>query len=313
MEIKQLQYFVAAADQGSLNRAAQQLYTSQPNVSKVIAALEKELQTSLFKRGNRGICLTAEGEQVYGHAISMLKHANILSSMLHKFNGKRFSVSGYRSSLLTRLLTKIYQEHDDSDLKYEYREGTVEEITDDVARHVSEIGIVYLAHAQDCCFRHIMEHKKLAFHPLASCGICIYVGKHHPLFEQAEIRFAELKQLKFVEGTEDYYAMENNLEQVSVGSVELGHLNNVFSTNSDYMLNNLLLNTDICCMGINLVDRGYRKYDIRAIPVKGSEAYLNFGYVTLQDARLSPEAVRFLDMLKALLVNEKQEATRPSL
>ena len=33
MEIKQLEYFVAAVDHGSLNRAAEQLYTTQPNVS----------------------------------------------------------------------------------------------------------------------------------------------------------------------------------------------------------------------------------------------------------------------------------------
>ncbi|MGL5437404.1 MAG: LysR family transcriptional regulator [Lachnospiraceae bacterium] len=301
MEIKQLQYFVTAADQGSLNRAAQQLYTSQPNVSKVIAGLEKELQTSLFERGNRGIRLTAEGEQVYGHAINMLKHANILTSMLKKYNGKRFCVSGYRSSLLTRFLTEIYRQQSNPDLKYEYREGTVEDITDDVAGHVSEIGIVYLAHAHDCCFKHIMEHKKLEFHPLASIGISIYVGKNHPLYERKSIGFSELKGLKFVEETEDFYALEHNLEQVSVGMVHMGHLNNVFYTNSDYMINNLLLHTDVCCMGVDLVDREYHKYDIRALPVEGSEAYLNFGYVTQREARLSAEAVQFLDMLKKIV------------
>ena len=43
MEIKQLEYFVAAVDHGSLNRAAEQLYTTQPNVSRVIHCLEREL------------------------------------------------------------------------------------------------------------------------------------------------------------------------------------------------------------------------------------------------------------------------------
>lgn len=43
MEIKQLKYFVAVSEKGSLNKAAECLYTSQPNVSKVISGLEKEL------------------------------------------------------------------------------------------------------------------------------------------------------------------------------------------------------------------------------------------------------------------------------
>lgn len=302
MEIKQLRFFVTAADQGSLNRAAQQLYTSQPHVSKVIAALEKELRTALFERGNRGIRLTPEGEQVYGHAVNILKHANVLSSSFHNYSGKRFSVSGYRSSLLTRLLTEVYKQQDNPELRYEYREGTVEDITDDVAGHIAELGIVYMAHVQDCCFKHIIEHKKLEFHPLTTRGICVYVGRNHPLYDRESISFGELKTLKFTEETEDFYAMENNLEQISIGLVQLGNLNNSFYTNSDYMINNLLLYTDVCCLGVDLVDREYDKYDIKALPVDGSEGYLNFGYVTLRGAKLSGEAVQFLEKLKTFLI-----------
>ena len=50
MEIKQLEYFVAASECGSFNKAAQCLYTSQPNVSKVVSSLEKELGRELFER-----------------------------------------------------------------------------------------------------------------------------------------------------------------------------------------------------------------------------------------------------------------------
>lgn len=41
MEIKQLEYFAAAVEYGSLNRAAEKLYTTQPNVSRVLNSLEK--------------------------------------------------------------------------------------------------------------------------------------------------------------------------------------------------------------------------------------------------------------------------------
>lgn len=134
MEIKQLEYFVTAADQGSLNRAAEQLYTTQPNVSKVISALERELKTSLFERSNRGIRMTAQGELLYSHAISILKHSNMIRSMTGKECGRKFRISGYQSSLLTKLLAEFYHGGNlDPDLKYEYREGTVEQITDDVS------------------------------------------------------------------------------------------------------------------------------------------------------------------------------------
>ena len=301
MEIKQLQYFVTAADHGSLNQAARELYTTQPNVSKVIAALEKELGSALFERGSRGIRLTVQGELVYGHAMNILKHSNVIRSMLGKQHGRKFGVSGYQSSLLTRLMSRLYEECRDDRLKYEYREGTVEDITDEVAGYTSELGIVYVAKEQICCFKHIIEHKKLEFHPLAARGICVYVGKHHPFYEREEITFAEMKGLKFQESSDDFYAMEHHIDQVSVGMIQTENLNHVFWTNSDYMINNLLLYTDICCIGVDLVDAGYNKYEIKALKVRDSEDFLIYGYITLAQAELSAEAKRYLAMLKEIL------------
>lgn len=43
MELKQLEYFTIVCEKGSFSQAAECLYTSQPNVSKVISSLEKEL------------------------------------------------------------------------------------------------------------------------------------------------------------------------------------------------------------------------------------------------------------------------------
>ena len=73
MEIKQLEYFVAACEKGSFNKAAECLYTSQPNVSKVISGLEKELGRSLFERNSKGIKLTPFGETIEEYAQNILK------------------------------------------------------------------------------------------------------------------------------------------------------------------------------------------------------------------------------------------------
>ena len=175
MEIKQLEYFAAAVEYGSLNRAAEKLYTTQPNVSRVLNSLEKELHVTLLERSNKGIKMTPQGEELYGHAMSILKHSNVIRSMSERPNGRRFSVSGYRSGLLTKLMVQLYQGGREQ-IKYEYREGTVEEITDNVAARISEIGIVYFAEAQMPCFQHIMWHKKLEFYKLALRGICVWLS-----------------------------------------------------------------------------------------------------------------------------------------
>ena len=54
MELKQLEYFTIVCEKGSFSQAAECLYTSQPNVSKVISSLEKELGRKLVERAAEG-------------------------------------------------------------------------------------------------------------------------------------------------------------------------------------------------------------------------------------------------------------------
>lgn len=310
MEIKQLEYFVAAADYGSLNRAAEQLYTTQPNVSKVIGALERELNTSLFERNNRGIRMTPQGKLLYSHAVSILKHAHIIRGMNAQQCLDKFSVSGYQSSLLTGLFAELYNQREEgSARKYEYREGTVEEITDHVSSHISELGIVYVAKSQLTCFNHIISHKNLEFQPLADRGVCVYLGERHPLYGEQSVDFSQLAGLKFMEGTEDFFAMEHHIDHIRVGARQMDNLNNVFLTNSDYMINNLLMHTDICCLGIDLVPAEYQKYAIKALKVRNCEPFLTIGYVKLSNTPLSALGQCYIDQIRTA-VEEIQHRER---
>ena len=65
MDITKLRYFVTAAETGSFTETARILYTSQPNISKQISSLEKELGVKLFFRINHTLRLTKAGEYLY--------------------------------------------------------------------------------------------------------------------------------------------------------------------------------------------------------------------------------------------------------
>jgi len=62
MELRHLRYFVAAAEEMSISRAAVRLRVSQPPLSRQIRDLEEEIGTTLFDRGNKRLHLTAAGE-----------------------------------------------------------------------------------------------------------------------------------------------------------------------------------------------------------------------------------------------------------
>jgi len=72
MDIRQLRYFVAAAETGSLSRAARRSHVTQPTLSQQIARLEAQLGSSLFDRLGRGVALTAAGRALLPRAKRIL-------------------------------------------------------------------------------------------------------------------------------------------------------------------------------------------------------------------------------------------------
>jgi len=64
MEIHQLRTFVAVAREGSITRASERLYLSQPAVSAHIKAIEETLGLTLFERTARGMILTVDGQRL---------------------------------------------------------------------------------------------------------------------------------------------------------------------------------------------------------------------------------------------------------
>ena len=68
MELRQLRYFVAVAEEGSFTVAARRLHVAQPGVSAQVRKLEEELGSSLFDRSDRAVRLTAAGAAVLAEA-----------------------------------------------------------------------------------------------------------------------------------------------------------------------------------------------------------------------------------------------------
>src|SRR5712692_7737144 len=75
LDLRQLRYFVAIVDAGSVSRAALVLHIAQPAMSQQLAHLEREIGTKLLRRSVRGVAPTDAGKAVYRHAQTLLKLA----------------------------------------------------------------------------------------------------------------------------------------------------------------------------------------------------------------------------------------------
>lgn len=71
----QLETFIAVADAGSFNKAAEQLYVTPTAVIKQINHLEERLDLKLFNRSSRGLTLTKSGESLYNDAKYLIQYS----------------------------------------------------------------------------------------------------------------------------------------------------------------------------------------------------------------------------------------------
>ncbi|NKJ03218.1 DNA-binding transcriptional LysR family regulator [Rhizobium sp. SG741] len=99
--MRQLQYFVAVAEQGSITRAAQNLSISQSSVTEALKELEGDLGVELFDRHPRGLSITHNGHQFLRHATKILA---TVSDARTSFSGQQNAAGGTLNIGVTSLV-----------------------------------------------------------------------------------------------------------------------------------------------------------------------------------------------------------------
>ena len=117
MDLKQLLYYVAIVEEGTMSAAAKKLYVGQPLLSYQLKALEDEFGVQLIERGPRRIRLTDAGAAFYQRARHMLGLSELTEQTMADFQrgltgtlslGTQYSSA---SLLLTPALIAFYNAH----------------------------------------------------------------------------------------------------------------------------------------------------------------------------------------------------------
>ena len=308
MTLQQLNYVITISEIGSINRAAEKLYVSQPSLTSAVKELEKELGIVLFNRTGRGVTLTADGvdflpyaRQVYGQYLSLMEKYGKGGQ-----RKPRFGVSCQHYSFAVKAFVDMVKAYDVANYEFAIRETRTLNVIHDVSDMRSEIGILYLSDFNRKAILKLLKANNLAFQHLINCNAYVYLWKGHPLANRSSISFDDLAPypcLSFEQGDESsFYFAE---EILSTNEYPRSIKTSDRATNLNLMTG---LNGYTLCSGIICEELNGSEYI--AVPYEADQnnpnSVMEIGYIVKNNAILSAMGSRFIEEIKQYLkANEK--------
>jgi LysR family hydrogen peroxide-inducible transcriptional activator len=192
VEIHQLRYFIAVADEGSFSRAAAKVHVAQPSLSQQIRKLEVEVGQPLFDRLPRSVVLTEAGRCLIDYARQILTSIGDARRCADELKGKitgRLAVGAIPTIapyVLPELIGKFQKHYPEVTLEI------VEEVTDGITKRV-ETGELDVALVSTWQQSPTLRSESLGNEPLLAL-----VPKRHPLAKKTRVTLDDLKPQRFL-------------------------------------------------------------------------------------------------------------------
>lgn len=166
MDIKQLTYFLAIAEEGNISAAAKKLHISQPPLSLQLKLLEEELGVVLLERGPRKSTLTDAGRLLYKHARYILQLVENAEREIQDFgNGiqgtlRLGTISSSGTILLGERMRLFHQAA--PNIRFEIHEGNTFQLLDMLHANIIEMAVVRTPFLADEIVCHDLEEEPMA-------------------------------------------------------------------------------------------------------------------------------------------------------
>lgn len=309
MTIQQLYYAITIADCGSMNKASEKLFISQPTLTGSVKDLEKEIGISIFLRTHKGVIPTAEGEDFLSRARQIYSQMQLLSDRYADKSTlrRRFGVSTQHYSFAVKAFVDMAKQYDISEYDFAIYETETMNVINDVGSLKSEIGILFMNNLNRRAISKLLEKNELVFHELIKCRAYVYLWKHHPLAGEKSIGLEQLAPypcLSFRQSEQEggFYAEEILGENIYPRTIK--------ASDRATMLNLMIgLNGYTLCSGI--VSEELNGDSCIVIPFRADEknpnSIMEIGYITKKHSVLSEMGDRYIKAIRKYLDTVKEE------
>lgn len=294
MTLQQLKYFIEVVQTGSINKAAEALFISQPSLSNALRELEAELKLELMVRTPRGITLTQEGAEFLGYARQVTEQAALMEErFLHKKPSRKIlSISMQHYAFAINAFVNMVKRENNPEYGYTLREARTFEIIEDVRNFRSEIGILYVSDFNKKVMEKTFRENHLIFTPLFVSKPHIFTGAASPLARKSQVTLEDLREyprLSFDqrEFNSFYFSEEILSTEFAKKDIKVGDRATIF---------NLMIGLNGYTISTGIVSADLNGENIVSIPLL-VEDEIRVGYISHRDAALTRQAKVYLEEL----------------
>ena len=301
MTLQNLRYVIEVANCKSFSRAAQGLFMTQSALSAAIKDVETELGIRIFRRTNRGVALTPDGEDCLKHCKEIVERADFLSIRYQNRApaGTQFSVSSQRLPFAARAFDALLADLPDA-YDVAIRETETARVLHDVSTERSEIGVAALSEGQLALLGRALYIHDLTFTEIARLPTYAFLRRQHPLADRERVSLADLGNYPFVTYDQDqapsYFTEESQSPSPPARSIHVCDRATKMS---------VIRSTDAYSIGVDLPnfnrDAAFRntRSELVALPLSDQAEPMLAGYFLKNGREPSPACLRYIELLRA--------------
>lgn len=298
MKKEQLQHFVDVVQSGSINKASEQLYITQPSLSRSIKSLEEEMGKKLLERTSRGVTLTPTGKIFFNYAQSILNQFNVLERLKNideETVYSQLSVSVDSIFLKDDIILRFYREMHSIETEIKLLETTAEDVMNHVAQGISEIGITMLNAYQLKIYKKMAEVKDIELEILGESPLYIHAHEKSNLAKQELVDAMDLPNHIFIHLPYDFISNLNHT--LDVDNIHLSDLRRSITMSNYHAIIKMIHNTDSFMIGHKWQIEELAASHIKSMRLKNSDIVKYFVIIKHRREVFSPAAEVFMNII----------------
>lgn len=293
MDIKQLKYFVTIVKAKSFSKAAKRLFVSQSAMSKAMQGLEAELGIKLIYFSGKNMHVTPYGAQLYNMAVNLIEqHEMIIDTMhdishLNKGTLKIGVPPIIGTCVFPMFAAEFIEKYPAIDLIIDQHEA--KEIKEMIHNRVLDLGFTLLP----------TDEEVFDILPIVKSRHVVMTSPKHPLANCQGLRYADLRNEKFIMLGEEYVLYNNLMAGARLAGFEPNIIMRLSSW--DLVLKLVMMNMGITILPLPLLSI-FSGIELSAISLDESANEWDVALISLKDSYESLSAKAFKEHVKEVLM-----------